>query len=382
MKKLLIMLTFILFLTGCWNYRELNDYAIATGMAIDYEDGEYEVSLLFANGSNKEDEDTQVTVTSEKGKTIYEAIKNISLSMPKEIYISHLSVIVFSEDMAKNGLRPALDFLLRDPQSHQNFYLIVAKDTKAKDTLTILTPLADYPSQNITANIKITEKLQGRITNASFNNFVSKILQKGSNPISNSIIIVGNETEGTKKEEQENSVASAYTKLDTLGLFKNDKLVGWATMDESIGINMLLGDVEILYLNLPCNNDNLVITSTSYKIKNNIEKDKITVNINASGMINEVGCSVNLEDPKNIQKYEQKAEEKMKEYIKMAIDKAKSLKTDIFGYGNMIYKKYPNYFNSIDNWDEVFPNLKIDINVQFTLAHKGSLEQSIGELTK
>lgn len=382
MKKIILMLTSIIILTGCWNYRELNDYAIATGMAIDYEDGEYEVSLLFANGSNKEDEDTQVTVRSEKGKTIYEAIKNISLSMPKEIYISHLSVIVFSEDMAKNGLRPALDFLLRDPQSHQNFYLIVAKDTKAKDTLTILTPLADYPSQNITANIKITEKLQGRITNASFNNFVSKILQKGSNPISNSIIIVGNETEGTKKEEQENSVASAYTKLDTLGLFKNDKLVGWTTMDESIGINMLLGDVEILYLNLPCNNDNLVITSTSYKVKNNIEKEKITVNINASGMINEVGCSVNLEDPKNIQKYEQKAEEKMKEYINMAIDKAKSLKTDIFGYGNMIYKKYPNYFNSIDNWDEVFSNLKIDINVQFTLAHKGSLEQSIGELTK
>lgn len=382
MKKLLIILTFILFLTGCWNYRELNDYAIATGMAIDYEDGEYEVSLLFANGSNKEDEDTQVTVTSEKGKTIYEAIKNISLSMPKEIYISHLSVIVFSEDMAINGLTPALDFLLRDPQSHQNFYLIVAKDTKAKDTLTILTPLADYPSQNITANIKITEKLQGRITNASFNKFVSKILQKGSNPISNSIIIVGNEEDGTKKEEQENSVASAYTKLDTLGLFKSDKLVGWTTMEESIGINMLLGDVEVLYLDLPCNNDNLVITSTSYKVKNNVEKDKITVNISANGMINEVGCSVNLEDPKNIREYEQKAEEKMKEYTNMAINKAKNLKTDIFGYGNMIYKKYPNYFNSINDWDEVFPNLKIDINVKFTLEHKGSLEQTIGEFTK
>ena len=382
MKKLFIMLTFILFLTGCWNYRELNDYAIATGMAIDYGDGEYEVSLLFANGSNKEDKDTQVNVTSEKGKTIYEAIKNISLSMPKEIYISHLSVIVFSEDMAINGLTPALDFLLRDPQSHQNFYLIVAKDTKAKDTLTILTPLADYPSQNITANIKITEKLQGRITNASFNKFVSKILQKGTNPVSNSIIIIGNEEEGTKKEEQENSVASAYTKLDTLGLFKSDKLVGWATMEESVGINMLLGDVEVLYLDLPCNNDNLVITSTSYKVKNNVEKDKITVNISANGMINEVGCSVNLEEPKNINEYEQKAEEKMKEYMNMAIDKAKSLKTDIFGYGNMIYKKYPNYFNSIDDWDEIFPNLKIDINVQFTLEHKGSLEQTIGEFTK
>lgn len=382
MKRLLIALTFILLLTGCWNYRELNDYAIATGMAIDYEDGEYEVSLLFTNGSKKEDEDTQVTVTSEKGKTIYEAIKNISLSMPKEIYISHLSVIVFSEDMAIHGITPALDYLLREPQSHQNFYLIVAKDTKAKDTLTILTPLADYPSQNITANIKITEKLQGRITNASFNNFVSKILQKGVNPITNSIIIVGNEEEGTKKEEQENSVASAYTKLDTLGLFKNDKLIGWTTMEESIGINMLLGDVNILYLNIPCGNNNMVITSTSYKVKNNIDKNKVTVNINANGMIKEVGCSVNLEDPKTIKEYEQKAEEKMKEYIDMGIEKAKSLKTDIFGYGNMIYRKYPNYFNSIKDWDEIFPNLEIDVNVEFTLAHKGALEQTIGEFTK
>ncbi len=382
MKKLFIMLTSILLLTGCWNYRELNDYAIATGMAIDYEDGEYEVSLLFANGNQKETEDTQVTVTSEKGKTIYEAIKNISLSMPKEIYISHLSVIVFSEDMATHGITPALDFLLRDPQSNQNFYIIVAKDTKAKETLTILTPLADYPSQNITANIKITEKLQGRITNASFNHFVSKIIQKGVNPISNSIIVVGNEEEGSKKEEQENSVASAYTKLDTLGLFKGDKLVGWANQEESIGINMLLGDVNILYLNLPCGDSDIVITSTSYEVKNNIEKDKITVNIKAKGMINEVGCPINLEDPETIKKYEQKAEETMKEYINMAIDKAKSLKTDIFGYGNMIYKEYPKYFNSIENWDEAFPNLKIETKVQFSLTHKGSLEQTIGEFAK
>lgn len=382
MKKLFIMLTTIFLLTGCWNYRELNDYAIATGMAIDYENGEYEVSLLFTNGSKKEDEDTQVTVSSEKGATIYEAIKNISLSTPKEIYISHLSVIVFSEDMALNGLTPALDYLLRDPQSHQNFYIIVAKDTKAKDTLSILTPLADYPSQNITANIKITEKLQGRITNAGFSNFVSKILQKGANPVANSIIIVGDEESGTKKEEQENSKASAYTKLDTLGLFKGDKLVGWSTMEESIGINMLLGDVNVLYLNLPCDKGNIVVTSKSYKINNDIQKDKITVNIKADGMINEAECSINLEDPNVIKEYEKKAEDKMKEYINMAIDKAKGLKTDIFGYGNMIYRKFPKYFNSIDDWDEEFTKLKVDINVDFNLSNKGSLEQTIGELEK
>ncbi len=384
MKKIFFILIFILLTTGCWNYQELNDYAIVTGMAVDYKDNKYEVSLLIANGDKKDDEDgkAQVTVSSASGKTIYEAIKNISLATPKELYISHLSVIVLSEEIAEAGVNPVLDFLLREPQSHQNFYLVIAKNHEAKKSLSVLTPLADYPSQNITFNIKMTEKLQGRITNASFNNFVSKILQKGNNPVSNSLVLVGDEEKGISQEEQDKSIASAYTKLDTLGLFKNDKLVGWATMDESIGINMLLGDVEILYLTLPCKNDYVVVTSSSYKIKNKVSKDKITVNIKADGMINEVGCDINLEDPKTIEIYQKKAEEKMKEYTNKAIVKAKKLKTDIFGYGNMIYQKFPTYFKNLNDWNETFTKLKININVDFKLKNKGTLEQTIGAQEK
>ena len=127
MKKIILMFTIVLLLSGCWNYRELNEYAIVTGMAIDYDQNEYEVSLLISNGKKSEESGTQaqVTVSSGKGKTIYEAIKAISLSTPKELYISHLSVIIISEKIAEKGVNPILDFLLREPQSHQNFYLIL-----------------------------------------------------------------------------------------------------------------------------------------------------------------------------------------------------------------------------------------------------------------
>ena len=250
MKKLLIILLLIC-LTGCWNYRELNEYAIVTGLAIDYTDNMYEVSLLFANGKKSETEENQITVSSDKGNTIYEAINNIGLSTPKEIYISHLSVVIISEEVARLGVQPILDYLLREPQSHENFYIIIAKDTKAKNTLSVLAPQSDYPSQNITSSIKVNEQLQGRITNASFNEFVSKLLQKGFNPISNSIIIIGNEEKGTKKLEQENSRVSAYTKLDKIAIFKEDKLVDFASTDEGIGINMLLGNIKSLYLTIP-----------------------------------------------------------------------------------------------------------------------------------
>ena len=290
MKKILIIYVLLFYLTGCWNYRELNDYAIVTGMAIDYTDNKYEVSLLFSS-SKKADksQDSIITLYSDTGDSIYEAIKKISLSIPKEIYISHLSTVIISDTLARNGVTPALDYLLREPQSHQNFFIILSKDSKAKDILSVIAPMADYPSQNITSTIKITEQLQGRITNANFNKFVSKIIQKGISPISNSIVLIGNKDSGTKKEEQENSVTSAQTKLDTIGIFKGDKLIDWATIEESIGINMLVGDVDVLYFDLPCNNNKTIITTNSYKINNKVQKNKIIVNITSKGMIIEVG---------------------------------------------------------------------------------------------
>ena len=43
-------------MTGCWNYRELNQLAISTAMSIDLTEDkeEYKVSLLIANGKNNQ----------------------------------------------------------------------------------------------------------------------------------------------------------------------------------------------------------------------------------------------------------------------------------------------------------------------------------------
>ena len=55
MKKIKIFLFLVaaLLLTGCGNYRELNDLAITTGIAFDIKDDQYIVSYMIAN-SNKD----------------------------------------------------------------------------------------------------------------------------------------------------------------------------------------------------------------------------------------------------------------------------------------------------------------------------------------
>ena len=82
MKKIKFSILIIVFIlsTGCWNYQELNDLAIATVIAVDKTDDDlYEVSILVSNDKNTQvsskEGESLTTVYSGTGRTISEALK-------------------------------------------------------------------------------------------------------------------------------------------------------------------------------------------------------------------------------------------------------------------------------------------------------------------
>lgn len=366
MKKVILLLI-ILTLSGCWNYQELNNYAIVTGMSIDYKNDNFEVGLLIAN-DNKNNTNKASLLTG-SGETIYEAIKNISLAVPKELYISHLSLIVISEDLAKHGIKSSIDFLMRDPASHQNFYIVIAKDVNAYDTLSLITPLSDYSSKYIESNIDATSKLQGKIADASFNNLVKTIVEPGIEPIINSIILISNDT------KEESTKQNKYVKLSNIGIFKEDKLLGWLNNDESIGANILLNNIEDLYIKIKYNNKNIILTTKELKLNKKVYKDKIVIDIKVNGIINET-TSININNSKDIDNIKNLGSKEIIECINKAIKKSKYYNSDIFGFGNNIYHKYPNYYKNID-WNKKYKELKIEVNAEYNITNKGSLKKTI-----
>ena len=52
MKKILL-LPLIFLMCGCWNYKELNNLAMTTGIAIDKIDNDYHVTLLISNSKKQ-----------------------------------------------------------------------------------------------------------------------------------------------------------------------------------------------------------------------------------------------------------------------------------------------------------------------------------------
>ncbi len=376
MKKIIIIII-CLMLTGCFNYKELNNYAIVTGLSIDKADNGYEVSALITNAIKENENKTNISVVSGKGKSIYSAIKDINLKIPKELYLSHLNVIIISEEVAKDGMKPILDYLVREPESHQSYYLIISKDTKAKNALSILDPIANFPSENIYSNLENSRDLQSKIIYDKVNQYIGKVLEKGIHPILNSLIIVGSSEKGSNTEEQNNVELKNYIMLDNLAIFKNDKLVDYADSDESVGINILLDNIDEIYIEIPCNKSNIILSSNSLNTKTKVNKQNVNINVDINSKINELGCDIKLNN-NNLKKIEKDAEEKIIKQIKKALQLSINNKTDIYGYGTRLYKKDYKYFNTIEDWDEYFTNLKFNINVDVKIKDKGSANNTIG----
>src|SRR4051812_32078859 len=89
-------------LSGCWNYREIDNMSIAAGVAIDKsENNKYLMTVEIVEIKGGMESKTVVHTISMTGDTLFDTIRNtISLS-GKRIYWSHTKVLILSQDIAR-----------------------------------------------------------------------------------------------------------------------------------------------------------------------------------------------------------------------------------------------------------------------------------------
>jgi len=174
--------------------------------------------------------------------------------------------------------------------------------------------------------------------------------------------------------------------MGTVGIFKDDKLLGWTSKNENRGINVLNGNIGLMYLTFDYKNSPISISLSTIKTKKEVKmkdnKPYIEVSVSGNGSINEINQNIDLENPKVIEEIEKATEKELKKDINKGLEVAqKTYKSDIFGYGSMIHKTYPKAWKKIkENWNEEgFSNLEVKVKIDVTLEHKGSLEKTIKE---
>ncbi len=384
-NKIFILLLLCLFLCGCGNYRELNQIAIITGVGIDKKDDEYEVSLLIANAQKSEttskEGESQPTVYSGKGKSLVEATKEVDRKTPKQLYFGHINVVLISEKVAEEGFLNVADWLLRNPESRKKFYLMMTKDSTAKEVLEIVSPLESFPSQNIATLMGSNEETQAITNSVTYSDFINNILVEGIEPILPSITVIGDDKDGDDKANLDTTNPNSYLKLETIALFKNDKFKGFASENDSKAINILKNTVKqsIFTINYDDSNVNLSTKNISSKIKIKSAKE-FDIKVTGDATLSEINSDTNLNKEQTIKNIEKELNKTIKKQINKAIKKMQTkYKSDIFGFGNLIYKNHPDAWKKIkDKWNDVyFPKIKVNIQTDVELVSTGSLENTI-----
>lgn len=128
MKKIILLIPLLLslFVTGCYDYEEINTRAMVIGVAFDKEGDEYVVSVqvlyIDPQAEAHQTGTTQPTVYTGRGKSIDGALSQISLISPKYLAFTHVQLIVIQEKIAKDGIMEVFDFFMRHYESRQQFF--------------------------------------------------------------------------------------------------------------------------------------------------------------------------------------------------------------------------------------------------------------------
>lgn len=380
MKKfvLIIITLFILLISsGCYNYKEINDMAIVSSIGIDKDNknDKYIVSAQIMNSKESEDsEDSQITVYTKEGDTVHEALRNITLKSPRKLYGNHLSKIVLSEEVAKEGIDNILDIFNRITEVRNEFIITIVKEDKASDVLKVLTTTESIPAEYVKLSLKIADKTSGLTYATKLDEFISLYLKKGIDPVVPVLKIDKKEKKGTTINNITTTNPISKIVIEDLAVTNKGKLETYLKNEEIIGYNFLRNQIQKMIIPVKCDDENnyASILILKNKTKSNAEKKDnkyiINFNINSEAIITEYNCKKDLTDEKVIKELEKDTEKKIKRYIKKSLNKQKETKGKFLGLERIIYLDYPKYKNE---------DYSVKYNAKVNLVRKGEIRNSV-----
>ena len=380
MRKYIFLLPFIFMMTGCYNYRELNDLAIISGVSICKYDNIYNITVEVVNPKKEQDtssgKEPDYVIYEGYGNSMQEAFRNIVKESPQKLYGAQIDILIIDEETARDGVSEILDFFARDPEVRSEFYVLVGKNDSI---LEVITPLEKISSKNILESLKSNNQYLGSTNLVTFHDLVNIYLNNKQELALPSIKLVGNKKEGQEISNLENTEENTYHILDNIAIFKDNKLIGYIKEEDSKVYNLIMNNLNANLVKVDLKNNQYVINEmvdVKSKTEVNPKKKTVTITVEGKAAISEAKYSGDLTKNKTIKKLEKELNNYTEDIVKSSIEKIiKEYNSDIYGFEDMFYKKDAKYYKETikDNWDEYFKNLNIKVKSNIKIFEKGNL---------
>ncbi len=332
MKKILLILLLIL-CTGCYDYNELNEIAIISGVGIDKLNNEYVVTYEVINTEASKESSNDIKKYNVKGNggSLSEAFNNVNETLAKKAYFEQIKVMVITKNV---NILDISDYLFRNEKINTNFYLVLCNDI---DEIFDFTSVNE-PNNSIAIYNLLKQNDYANITNL-FDLKINTLIE--GYDISLPLITLDNELS-----------------LKTIGIYNNNKFIRYLN-DNEYRIYKYLSNKKDILIN---SNDNSIKIYNS-KLNYNLENNSITLKYEAKAEINSLNISYDLRDINSYNELSNEFTTVTENEITNFIKQLQIDNSDILNILNKYKLKYPD--SSI-----TFKDLTInyDINVKVDKA--------------
>jgi spore germination protein KC len=358
-QKIGMLLCVLSLLTGCWDYSPLERAFLVEGIAIDQskkKPNQLEVTIIDVDFKRKK------RALSAEGRTISEAINRIQDQLSKIVVLSHVKIILLSDEVSKKNVLPYFDLFLRNMQVSNEASFVVAQG-RAKDF---------FNPKNLTYNISgrtYSQMIQSSET--KYNNRLYKI---------HNIIV--------EMMARDDSITLPLIKLDKkkkvasfsgLALIHSGKLVGKLSTNESKAYFILRRVMNRMAYTMKVNK-NQMMTVRLYEKGSSVKciyrngKWNIDFRVAFNQEIVESGRWNNkrMSKAQSI-KLERTLERKLKkDSLKLLHKLQKKYEYDPFWLAETARLNQPHTFDASE-WDDQFARAKVNVHVNVHLERFGQL---------
>lgn len=353
MKKIIILISFLFLLTGCFDYQEINNLAFISAIGIDYQDNEYIVTLETLN--DKIDKDSmKITTYTETGKdkSFAKAMEKASDKLSNQSNFSHAKLIIVSKSIASDKLGNIADFFLRSTYTRENIYIISSLDHSPEELLN------NTNEENPIASTAIVELLKSN--NYSSNSTVLKTFDK----VIEEILTFGIDTAFSNI-----SLDNDNFMVDGIVAFNDYKFATKLDNEEATLYNIYNQEFKRPVFSKMYDNKSFAIAIATGKVEVKIENDKLQLDGSLTGKIMDNEPTFDIKDLKTLNNINDDFTKILNQKFTELIIKLQQNKSDILGISNNFYKK------EREKNTELWQVLKINANIDFKINKKGLIYQ-------
>ncbi|OAT85560.1 Ger(x)C family spore germination protein, partial [Desulfotomaculum copahuensis] len=318
-------------------------------------------------------------------KTVFDAIRQLSMLTPRRLYFAHNQVIVLSEQLVRHrGVNEILDFFDRNPQIRRDNWVLVARG-KVGDIMDAPPGIETTPAQRITGEINNREQ-SSFFSPTRLGDFIQMLEEPATEPYTAMVGLLPNPAvskvafdPGGPGPEPAHDV-----KLVGTAVFRRDRLAGWLDERETRGLLWVRGQVQGGPVKFPSPHDPhkdvavdiLRAGRGGSKLEPVLQDGRPGMRIKIKTRVNLVETQdlhLDLDKPEVIEELQKQLEKTIREEVMAAVTRLQEdYHADCFGFGSAFHRKYPAFWRQAYlQWQDVFPAIPVEVEVNAVIRRTG-----------